>query len=307
MNKKFLLIIILILSLLANLALGILFIKKEKISSGNNSRNTYSFLDPARDFYHQDDLIVDFEPLRDELNKIGERKNISIYFEFLNTGANISVNKDLSFWPASLMKIPIAMVVMRKVERGEWKLTNELILLQEDKDEKFGNLYKESDGTRFAIEKLLDEMLINSDNTARGVLMRNIESGEIKEVLEHLGIEDIFNNNGQIGAKKYSILWRALFTSSYLSPEYSQKLVELMAKTPFNTMLQAGLPDQVKFSHKIGVVYDDNIYSDSGVVYVSNRPYIVTVMLEEKDKAKAEQTMKEISEKIYQYVSQYKN
>lgn len=266
-------------------------------------KNKYKYLDPAQGFYDQENLIVNIQPLREELTAIGEKKNISIYFEFLNTGANIAVNKDLTFWPASLMKIPVAMAVMKKVEDGEWKLENELVLFNDDKDSRFGELYKNPVGTRFTIERLLEEMLINSDNTARTIFMRNLESVEIDAVLEHLGIEGIFDENDKVSAKRYSIFWRALFTASYLSPEHSQKLLEILNKASATQYVKSGLPENVDFSHKIGV--SDDIYSDSGIVYAPSRPYVLTVMMQEKDEEKAEELMKEISIKSYKYISEY--
>lgn len=295
--KNFLLGGLLIISLGINARTGVgYFLKKNRPSQ-------YAFLDPARNFYDQKDLIIDFQSLREEMNKLGENKNISIYFEFLNTGANISVNKDTTFWPASLMKIPIAIAVMKKIEKGEWKLSNELVLMQEDKNEKYGMLYTAAAGTRFTIEKLLEEMLINSDNTARTIFIRNLEERELDEVTLHLGIEDIFNSDNEIGTKKYSIFWRSLFTSSYLSSEHSQKLIEIMAQSSAKNYLLQGIDQNVLFSHKIGVY--NEIHADSGIVYAARRPYILTVMIKESDQNKAEEMMKNISQKVYTYVSSY--
>lgn len=268
-------------------------------------KNRYPLLDPAQGIYNKKDLIVDFQPLRDQLNEIGQNQNVSIYFEYLPTGANIVVNRDLALWPASLMKIPIALAVMKKIEKGEWKLTNELVLFNEDKDIRFGNLHKEPTGSRLTIEKLLEEMLTNSDNTARQMFIRNLDLIEVADVIEHLGLEDIFNADKQVTAKKFSIFWRALFVSTYLSPEYSQKLIEIMAKSQFGGYLAKGLPDGITFSHKIGVDAVNNVFSDSGIVYQPDRSYILTVMIQEPDGQKARALMKEISEKIYSYVANY--
>lgn len=269
-------------------------------------KETYPLISPARSLYNKEDLIVNVQPLRDELSKMGEiDPNISIYFEFLNTGANIAVNKDMAIWPASLMKIPIAMAVMKKIEDGKWQLSSEMILYQEDRDERFGEMYKKPVGSRLTVEELLREMLIKSDNTARGILIRNLDTGDIEAVLNHLGIEDIYNTENEITGKKYSIFWRSLYNSSFLSEEHSQKLVEMMAHSETNEYLSRGLPDSVTFSHKIGVIYEDNIYADSGIVYVPDRPYILTVMMQSHNQVESEKIIKEISEKVYRYVSSY--
>src|SRR6266581_4865476 len=58
----------------------------------------YSLIDPAREFIPQSDYIINIQPLRNyliELNKQIGDQNISLYYEQLNSGANISINKDL--------------------------------------------------------------------------------------------------------------------------------------------------------------------------------------------------------------------
>ncbi|MFA6183475.1 MAG: serine hydrolase [Parcubacteria group bacterium] len=268
-------------------------------------KEKYSLISPARSLYSKDDLIINVQPLRDSLTEIGEDPNVSIYFEFLNTGANIAVNKDMTIWPASLMKIPIAMAVMKKIEIGEWNMDSEMILYQEDKDERFGDLYRKPNNTKFTVQELLYEMLDKSDNTARAILMRNLDKGDIEEVLNHLGIEDIYDAENKVTGKKYSIFWRSLYTSSFLVEEYSQQLIEIMSHSQTNEYLSRGLPKGLIFSHKIGVIYEDNIYADSGIVYVPERPYIITVMMQGKSQDESEKIIKEISQKIYNYVSSY--
>lgn len=304
---RFLIILTVIIVIFAAINLWLIFWYIPNLANNNikNISSKYKFLDPTQGFYEKKDLIVNIQPLRDELNEIGKNKDISIYFEYLPTGANIAVNKDLALWPGSLMKIPVAMAVMKKVENKEWKLENELVLFNEDKDQYFGELYKEPIGTRFTIKKLLEEMLINSDNTATLIFMRNIERKELDGVLAHLGIEDILNSDQKITAKNYSIFWRSLFTSSFLSLEHSQQLLELMTLSPAINYLKQGMPENIIFSHKIGVLDSESTYSDSGIVYIASRSYILTVMMREPDQKKMKQTMKEISEKVYRYIASY--
>ena len=75
----------------------------------------FSLLNPARMFIKQEDLIINFQPLRDYLNdKYEVDPNVSIYFEYLPTGSNIAISKDAEFYPASLLKVPVAMAAAKK-------------------------------------------------------------------------------------------------------------------------------------------------------------------------------------------------
>lgn len=269
-------------------------------------KSQYIFLDPIRKFHDRKDLIVNIQPLRDELNVIGEDKNISIYFEYLPTGANIAVNKDAEFFPASLSKVPLAFAVAKKVETGKWKWENELVVMGQDRDDKFGDLYKSPVGTKITIEKLIEKMLVESDNTAYLMLLRNIEPEEFNDVKNHLGWENLFDEGGKISAKKYSILFRALYASSYLQENLSEKLLSMMTHSTFNDYIAAGISPGTIFSHKIGESSEENVILDAGIVYVPNRPYLLTVMIHSPDKEYAKKQMRDISKKVYEYISHYK-
>jgi beta-lactamase class A len=274
--------------------------------SGNDSAEVFTFIDPSRRFVAQENLIVNFQPLREELNALyGNNPDISIYFEYLPTGANVSVNKDAEFYPASLLKVPVAVAVAKKIERGEWKWSNELVLLAGDRDESFGSLYQESTNSTHTIEDLVRRSLTESDNTAHFILLRNLETEEIEAVYEHVGLKGFFDTDGRISAKRYAVIFRMLYTSSYLSPEHSQKLLELMTESAFSGFIEASLPEEVSFSHKIGIAVDRNVFVDSGIVYVPGRPYILTVMVKGDDERRAGETMSEVSEKVHAYVSTY--
>lgn len=280
--------------------------QKTPLTTSDVVNGKYGLLNPARKFFKQEDLIINLQPLRDYLNKKYEAdQNVSIYFEYLPTGANISIHKDTEFWPASLLKLPVAMAVTKKIEKGEWKWTNELVIMTSDKNEGFGDLYKQPVGTKMTIEKLVQLSLSESDNTANFILVRNLEPSDFQNIYDHLGLIDFLSHKGKISAKKYSVMLRALYNASYLSDEYSQKLLNILNKTPFKEYLGSGLPDNIKFSHKIGVSDDQKVFLDSGIVFVQNRPYILTAMIKTQNKEYAEKVMKDISEQAYQYVVNY--
>lgn len=273
--------------------------------------NQYSLIDPARSIVTQEHFLSTIEPLRKEMKEIvakyeQEGNRIGVYFEFLNTGANVSINQDERFWPASLSKMPTVFAVMKKVEEGEWKLTNELVLFSEDQDGRFGELYKKTPGTRFTIEELLKETLINSDNTAHSILVRNLSSEDYTDIFEALGMEELFDQNYDITAKEYSRIFRALYTASYLNRENSQKILKWLSETKFNEFLGAGVPLEVLFSHKIGEEFEQVVFLDSGIIYIPNRPVLITVMVEVKeggDVTVAQEIMRELSKAAYTYVA----
>lgn len=277
-----------------------------RASGGSLVNSQYPLLDPARGIYRPEDLIINFQPLRDYLNdKYEADPNVSIYFEYLPTGANIAISKDAEFFPASLLKVPVAMAAAKKIDKGEWKWDNKLVLMSTDKDDRFGSLYKEPTGSIFTIEELVSRSLIDSDNTAHFILLRNLELSEISDVYTHMGLDRFLETNGSISAKRYAVILRSLYSSSYLADANSQKIISFLAEESFREYLGSGMPENVVFAHKIGVDIDKKIYLDSGIIYLENRPYILVAMTKSKTEQQAKDLMKDISENVFNYVNTY--
>jgi len=262
-------------------------------------------IDPQRRFEKQENLIVNIQPLRDELSRYEADENISIYFEYLKTGANIAVQKDAQFWPASLLKLPVALGAVKMIEEGTWEWDDTITLLEEDRDGEYGALYKLPVGSKLSLEELLRRMLIESDNTAYRMLFRKVGAAQINEAYEHLGLKKFFTDDGQISAKRYSVLLRALYTSSYLEPENSERILSFLAESPFRDFLGSGFPASTRFAHKHGLNDERGVVLDAGIVYVPGRPYILTVMIRTQDLGYAQSVMQKISKLAYEYVTQY--
>jgi hypothetical protein len=145
-------------------------------------------IDPARPLYSDENLVTNIEPLRKFLKSLPEREkdkaDISIYFEVLTTGANVSVNADLKLWPASLAKLPLAMVVMKKIEEGSLQENSKIVFT---KDEHRIQLVVS------APEKVVNVVVVADDVK---VLSGKLELGEKKVILADREIR-ISSDNGK--------------------------------------------------------------------------------------------------------------
>lgn len=303
-------LVLLLIILLAGNVYQYFVFSREHLSDINI--NKYPLIDPAREFIAQEDAVTNLQPLRDYLNSLVETEtnfDISIYYEFLNTGSNISINQDTRFYPASLVKLPGAMVAMKKIENGEWQLDSELVLMQQDLDTNSGRLFETSAvGTHFTIEEVVKISLTKSDNTAHNMLMRNIELEKFKTLVGAVGLYDLFNEDAEVSSKEYSRLLRSLYTASYLRRENSEKILEWLGQADFHDFLSQGVPAGTMFAHKYGEQAVDLIFMDAGIVYAARRPYILTVLLKGKqgnyaeNSSEAQRIMKLISTEAYKYV-----
>ncbi|MBI2476297.1 MAG: serine hydrolase [Candidatus Taylorbacteria bacterium] len=276
--------------------------------------NPYPLIDPARSFTPQEHFIVNLQPLREELRELVQKEgpgSVSLYFEFLNTGANINIGQEVRIWPASLSKLPLAMAVMKKVEDGAWQLDTELVLKEEEKDAEFGALFQNPAGTTFTVERLLQELLTNSDNTAYHIFLENMNPPELDSIIIETGLEELFDKKGWFSAKEYSRLWRALYTSSFLKRGNSTRILKWLSETDFDEYLASGIDKNILFAHKWGRNQNYRVFLDSGIVYIPNRPYIITVMIRGDGSAgeegRATMILQNIGSTVYNYIISYTN
>jgi beta-lactamase class A len=283
-----------------------------------NKTKEYEFLSPCISYVDKKDLLVNFSPLAKKLtNKYSNNKKIfvSLYFEYLPTGANFSLNRDEKLWPASLIKIPFSMVAMKKIEKGELSLSQLLTIEEDFRDSDYGSLYLLPVGSKISVENLLREALINSDNTAYLTLINQTNNKEIEEAFSHLGLEaefyhilETFEKDGSadisMTTKQYSVFFRSLYNSTYLSPYYSNLFLDILSDADC-IFLCPSIPSNIKVAHKFGIHEEKKIFADSGLFYVPNRPYMLTVIIRndgDVSDSQIQRVFDDISKTIFDYV-----
>ena len=119
----------------------------------------------------------------------GFNGDIGIYVKNLRTGKTVSINADTIFPTASIVKVPILLGIMNKIQTGELKYDQEVIY-------KDSLLYEGSDilgsfksGEKILLKKVMMLMLTTSDNTASLWLQSLAGNGiRINEILDSLGL-----------------------------------------------------------------------------------------------------------------------
>lgn len=258
------------------------------------------------------DVIINFTPLRLALGGYvkSQEQKIGVYFEYLPSGGSISVNGNQEVRLASLSKVPLAMSIFRKIERGKMSLNDILVVKKEHLDDRFGSLWKLGENVRLSVEELIKLCLVESDNTAYNVLYDALTSDEINEVYNALDVRVEGEGDSQtVSPKTYSSIFRSLYLSSFLSKADSNRILDILTETKFNDKLPAGVPSDVKVSHKIGVFKNldaaRDLFVDCGIVFVPNRPYILCLFDQDIDEH-AQERISSVSRSVYGYVSSVK-
>ncbi|MBP6962296.1 serine hydrolase [Candidatus Saccharibacteria bacterium] len=258
-----------------------------------------------------DDMIINFTQLRETMNDYYNEQKIplGVYFEYLPTGASVGVKDQLQVEIGSLAKVPAVMGIYKEIEKGNLKLEDILTVKEENLDDRFGDLWKEGAGKQLTVEEAVEYTLKQSDNTAASVLTSSLTSETLEEVFNELDLPKTRTGPFPVmSPKSYASVFRNLFLSAYLNNESSNAILGELTETNFNDKLPGGVPDNVKVAHKIGVfrIADtQDIYSDCGIIYVPNRPYILCVMVAAPE-AVAREEIIAYSKMVYSFVSQVK-
>jgi beta-lactamase class A len=120
----------------------------------------------------------------------GFNGDIGIYIKNLKSGKTVSVNADTIFPTASIVKVPIMLGIMDKIQKGELSYDQQLVykdsLLYEGED----ILGSFKNGEKILVKKVIMLMLTTSDNTASLWLQSLAGNGtRINEILDSLGFK----------------------------------------------------------------------------------------------------------------------
>jgi beta-lactamase class A len=255
----------------------------------------------------QNDILINFTPLRTAMREYLAKQDdqIGVYFEYLPSGTSIGVNDQMEVRLASLIKVPVVMAVYKDIESGSLSLNKVVTIEQKDLDPRFGNLWKRGVGTKLTVREVVNINLVESDNTATRMLVRQLSPGAIDGVFDALDLpKDREGGAAVISPKSYASILRSLYLSSYLERTHSNEILDILTRTNFNEQIPAGVPKDVRVAHKIGIFESATaqpVHNDCGIVYVPNRPYALCVMVGGNEEA-ARKHMQYLSKMVYGYI-----
>ncbi len=230
--------------------------------------------------------------------------DVGFFIQDLKTGSWSGRNERMGFAPASLLKIPIMIAILKKVDRGELSLDSKLVIRSEDIDNTYPTTYEKKDGTEVTVKELLKSMITNSDNTAKNALIRQLFSYEVDDVFKHVGIPNPYlpeNMDKTTSPRDYSRFFKSLYYSTYLSPELSKFALSLTTNTQTENLIPEGVPTNVEVAHKFGI-YNENELHDCGIIYHEKNPYILCVMTRNLGSVESADIIRKISKEAYEFV-----
>ena len=134
--------------------------------------------------------------LQTELSRLdgNGRPTVGVYVRDLDTGESASFRAGQRWYIASMVKVPVAIAVLRGIERNQFTLDTNVTLRASDYVDGAGPTSRYAVGTPLTVRFLLEQMIVLSDNTASDMLIDLVGIAEVNAVTQSLvpeGISDI--------------------------------------------------------------------------------------------------------------------
>ncbi len=227
----------------------------DEVKPARQNNNQYQFINPLLGYEVPGD-VKEFNEYTTLINKVdgnvakANNSNLdgySFYFRDLSLGRWAGENENDAYSPGSMMKVAIMVTYFKEAETDPSILQKTFQYSSSTVDQINGVPFSSASdlqvGKSYSVEKLIESMIINSDNGAKDVLLNNIDQRSFIEVHTDLGLPNpATNENYTITAKQYTILLRVLYNATYLGRQYSEKALQILSKATYNQGLVAGVP-----------------------------------------------------------------
>jgi beta-lactamase class A len=257
------------------------------------------------------ELQAELQRIVTRVEEDGIATQVSIYFRALNDGPWIAIDANEQFTPASLMKVPLMVAVLRRADaepeflkrkvRYDSVIGTEVTTTVSDSAIDVGSSYTVAD--------LMDRMIRFSDNEASFLLLREVTPVFAGDVMREIGIgaNDASMSGDFTTVREYASVFRLLYNATYLDREESRAALELLTRTRYSKGLRARLPREVVVASKFGerTIPGSSLRQlhECGIVYHAASPYVLCIMTRGRAIPALEAVIAEVSATAYNKVA----
>lgn len=265
--------------------------------------------------------------LQNEIQQLvtGFNGEIGIYVKSLKTKKIVALNADTIFPTASMIKIPILIGVMDKLNKGELQYHQNLIYKDSLLYAGVDILGSFKNNEQIELSKVMMLMLTMSDNTA-SLWLQSLAGGGIRinDILYSLGFKNTRVNSrtkgreinrtefgwGQTTPYEMVSLFEKIYKGQVINDSASQKMLRLMGRDYWDEEAISQIPSTVFVAAKSGAV--DETRNETLFVMAPNNPYIFCICTKNnKDKSWQENNeawvlTRKISKLLWEYFGKKK-
>lgn len=208
--------------------------------------------------------------------------DIGVYVKNLNSGRIVAINADTIFPTASMVKVPILIGIMHKINKGELGYHQELVYRDSLLYPGVDILGSFKDSQRIELSKVMMLSLTMSDNTASLWLQSLAGVGtRINEILDSLGFINTRVNSrtpgrqdnwrqfgwGQTTPREMATLMERISKGEIINKERSAQMLRLLGRNYWDEVSISQIPSDVFIASKNGAVDE----SRSEILFVNGR------------------------------------
>ena len=214
----------------------------------------------------------------------------------------LAINPDVSFHPASLVKVCLMLEVFHQVHQGLCSLDDLLPVKNEfhslaDRspfslaagDDSETDLYTHI-GQKLPVRDLVTRMITRSSNLAANILIEKFTPDRVTDFMHKLGADGIFVRRGvedykafvrglnnAATAQSFLHILKKLALRQVISPTASQSMLDILKQQYFHEGIPARLPAGIPIAHKTG--WNGKLYHDAAIIYPpDSEPYALVIM-----------------------------
>jgi beta-lactamase class A len=213
-----------------------------------------------------------------------EIRNVSYYIHDTNREQSITWQETEVFIPASITKIPYALLLLRDIDSGTRSLDDVFPVSDGLKAYPTDEMYSLPAGTQLTLQDYLEYLIKYSDNTAMTHL-EYVLGGYTQvqtRIKEELDIESFFRDPSEGTAHDAFKLLHNIYNEVYVTSSSNLLLIELMSDSlpRYDNRIVAGSPKNAQVAHKIGNLVSENglVVNDAGIVFGEHNDIIIVVM-----------------------------
>lgn len=274
---------------------------------------------PLLECAQSQDAFLELKPFKSSVQKLvdtleakNEINNIAVYFRDLNNGPWFGIDDQMSFAPASLLKVPLAIAYYKLSESNPDLLSKEIVYNGTSNSVLAVQVVKPREalevGVSYSVEELIRHMLVYSDNQAYLLLIQNIDLRDLSTVYKDFGfdMQDFKNSEEIVNIQNYSSFFRILYNASYISSAHSEKILSILSESDFHSGLVSSLPKDLTVAHKFGERgikdSEERQFSDCGIIYYPGKPYLLCIATKGTDFAVQSDAIDKISALVFNQI-----
>lgn len=249
----------------------------------------------------------------------GFNGDVGVYIKNLKNNSVVAINADTIFPTASIVKIPILMGVMDRIEKKQLEYHQQLLYRDSLAYSSFDVTANLKDTAKIELAKVILLMLSTSDNSASLWLQKLAGGGiRINEILDSAGLKTSRINSrtpgrennrtqygwGQTTPYEMATLMEKIYTGTIINDSISKKMIRLLGRNYWDEQAISQIPADVFVASKNGCV---DASRSEVLLVMAKHPYIFSIFTKNNkdiswgDNNEAWMLAKNLSALLWQY------